>query len=83
MSKPHGANTVSFVLMESPCIKVFSHFCYSICEAVQGQAGIRLLMLKVPGTEDFHYILFLSIADASMGNSRDPSTHRKSKSETF
>ena len=83
MSKPHNANTVSFVLMESPCTKVFSHFCYSVCEAVQGQVGIRLLTLKVPVTEDLHYVLFLSITAASAGNSGHPATHRKSKSETF
>lgn len=57
-------------------------FC-CLCEAVQGQAGIRLPMLPAPGTEDLHYVLFLSITAASTGNSGHPATHKKSKTETF
>lgn len=83
MSKRHNANTVSFVLMESPCMKVFSHFCCSVCEAVQGQAGIRLLMLKVAVIGDLHCVLFLSVTATSIGNSGHPAAHRKPKSEAF
>lgn len=69
--------------MESPCLKVFSHFCHSVCEAVQGQAVIGLLMLKLPVTEGLYYVLFLSITAVSVRNSGQPATHSKSKSETF
>lgn len=83
MSKPHNINTVSFVPMESPCMKVFSHFCYLVCEAIHGKEEIRLQISKVPITEDLHYVLLLSITATSAGNSGHLASHRKSKSETF
>lgn len=64
-------------------MNVFSHFCCSVCEAIEGQTGIRLLMLTVPITEDLHYVLFPRLTPASAGNSGHAATHRKSKSEIF
>lgn len=77
MSKPHNTNIVRFVPMESPCMRLFSHFHYSMCEAIHEQEGIRLQMSKVPIIEDLHYLLFLSITATSTGNSGHLASHRK------